>query len=101
MFFLWLGRLFLLVGYPSLVAMPFAPESLKLAKGAAAGEVSDELLRSFKLHDRVLKKLPYDFDAEKWFTAQKKYYYSLQARSKAAIREQPMTEWRCPCIILG
>ena len=49
---LWLGRLFPLVGYPSLVAIPFGPEWLRLAKGVAAGEFSDELLRSFTLHDR-------------------------------------------------
>ena len=71
--------------------MPSAQWS-KLAQNVAAGEASDEQVRSFSLHERVLKKLPSDFDAGNWVTAEKKYR-SLNDRSKAATREQYTTDY--------
>ena len=84
MLLLWLGRLFLLVGYPSLVAMPFGPEWLKLAKGVVAGEFSDELLRSFTLHDRCSRSC---------LTTLSQKSVSLQKRSITVCRLAARQRW--------
>ena len=67
--------------------MPSYPQWAQLARKVVAGTASDDVVRSFKLHNAVLEKLPLDFDREAYEKASRAYK-AVSSSSKGETQQQ-------------
>ena len=67
--------------------MPSYPQWVQLARKVVAGTESDDVVRSFKLHNAVVEKLPLDFDREAYEKASRAYK-AVSSSSKDETQQQ-------------